>query len=253
MRIILATLLLIPLSLFAQDEDWEARYKASQKTEVYTPVPAYVAPGWEVGQAPADAIVLFDGTSLEHFQSAKEEGGAAPWTLTEHGSMMVKPGAGDIRTKQGFQDVQLHLEWKSPVDTSGLEGQARANSGVFFQGLYEVQILDNYRNGTYTNGQAGSIYKQHIPLVNPIRPTGEWNTYDIIFTAPRFNADGSVASKGHLTVLFNGVLVQNHAEIQGETVWIGGPEYRAHADTLPIKLQDHGNLVQYRNIWVREL
>ena len=254
MKNLILLFLLLPVALLAQETEAERRYRESQKTEVYSPVPAYVAPGWQLGQPPADAVVLFDGTSMEHFESAKtDDGQPSPWTLTEHGSMMVKPGAGDIRTKRGFQDVQLHLEWKSPVDTSGLEGQARANSGVFFQGLYEVQILDNYRNPTYTNGQAGSIYKQHIPLVNPIRPPGEWNTYDIVFTAPRFSADGSVDTPGYLTVLFNGVLVQNHAEIRGETVWIGAPKYTAHADKLPIQLQDHGNMVQYRNIWLREL
>ena len=253
MKDFLILLLLAPIVAIAQPG--QTPYEQSRATEVYSPVPAYVAPGWQLGQPPADAVVLFDGTSMDHFESAKAEteGQASPWTLTDHGSMMVKPGAGDIRTKQGFQDVQLHLEWKSPIDTTGLEGQARANSGVFFQGLYEVQILDNYQNPTYTNGQAGSIYKQHVPLANPIRPPGEWNAYDILFTAPRFNADGSLKSPGYLTVLFNGVVVQHHAEIQGETVWIGAPKYTAHADKLPIKLQDHGNLVQYRNIWLREL
>jgi len=157
-----------------------------------------------------------------------------------------------MKTKQNFGDCQLHIEWRTPIDTAGMEGQARGNSGVFFMEQYEVQVLDNYKNPTYTNGQAASVYKQHVPLVNACRPPGEWQSYDIIFKAPRFNDDGTVKSKAYVTVIHNGVLVQNHVEIQGPTAWIGHPPYKKHGK-LPISLQDHGNQIAYRNIWIREL
>lgn len=219
-----------------------------EETEVWENEPKEVKPGKE-NAAPSDAIVLFGGNNLNEWESASG-GGPAPWTVKEN-AFTVKPGTGDIRTKKEFNDFQLHVEWRAPKEVKG-EGQGRGNSGIFLQGRYEVQVLDSYNNRTYSNGQAGSIYKQAIPLVNPIRPTGEWQTYDIIYTAPRFNDDGTVESKANVSVLFNGVLVQHNTEIQGPTVYIGQPEYEPHGPG-PIQLQDHGDLVSYRNIWIREL
>ena len=216
-------------------------------TEVWEPEPRVVTSG--IGTAPpSDAIVLFDGTSLDNWMTL--DSATAGWQLKD-GSMTVVKGTGDIRTKQNFGSVQLHLEWRTPAVVES-EGQGRGNSGVFLQGIYEVQVLDSYKNRTYSNGQAASIYKQHIPLVNACRPPGEWQTYDIIFMEPVFNADGIKVRSGSLTVIQNGVLVQNNIEIKGTTPYIGLPQNPAHGDG-PLKLQDHGNPVSYRNIWVREL
>ncbi len=216
-------------------------------TEVWEPEPRVVTSG--IGTAPpSDAIVLFDGTSLEHWMTL--DSAAAGWQIKD-GTMTVVKGTGDIRTKQNFGSVQLHLEWRTPAVVES-EGQGRGNSGVFLQGIYEVQVLDSYKNRTYSNGQAASIYKQHIPLVNACRPPGEWQTYDIIFMEPVFNADGIKVRSGSLTVIQNGVLVQNNIEIKGTTPYIGLPQNPAHGDG-PLKLQDHGNPVSYRNIWLREL
>ena len=248
------SLLLFSTGLWAQTDAEAERarmYAESQKTEVYTPVPPVVTPGMYAHMPPADAIVLLGTDGMNAWQSIKEEA-PSPWHY-DRGVMVVAPGTGDVETKQAFGSVQLHLEWKAPVDTAGLEGQARSNSGVFFQSRYEVQILDNYKNPTYTNGQAGSVYKQHVPLANPLRPPGEWQVYDIVFNAPHFDANGKLMKPGYLTVFINGVLVQNMVEIQGNTEWIGAPKYSAHPDRLPIKLQDHGNKMAFRNIWVREL
>ncbi len=217
-------------------------------TEVHEPVPPVVTPG--AGTAPpSDAIILFDGTSLTEWE--KPNGESAPWKI-ENGAVTVEPGTGDIRTKQGFGDIQLHLEWRAPEVVKG-DGQGRGNSGVFFMNRYEVQVLDSYDNPTYPNGQAASVYKQAIPLVNACRKPGEWQTYDIIFTAPRFNQQGRVTHPARVTVIHNGVLVQNNVEIWGSTQYIGLPTYTKHEDKLPIRLQDHGDLVSFRNIWVREL
>jgi hypothetical protein len=218
-------------------------------TEVWTPEPRAVKPGAEPSGAPSDAIILFNGSNLEEWVSAKDAS-AANWTLAD-GAMTVKPGAGDIMTKRSFGDCQLHLEFASPTVVKG-EGQGRGNSGVFLQNRYEVQVLDSYQNRTYSNGQATAIYKQHMPLVNACRPPGEWQTYDILYTAPRFNTDGIQVSPGYVTVIHNGVLVQNHVEIKGTTEYIGLPKVEAHGKG-PLKLQDHGDLVRYRNIWIREL
>ncbi len=222
-----------------------------EATEFYTPVPPKITPGAQNHLPPSDAIVLFDGNNLNSFVSAKDGNSPAQWRV-EDGVMIVERGKGDIQSKLAFGDAQYHVEWSAPTDIVG-EGQGRGNSGFFLMGLYEVQILDSYESKTYTNGQAGSIYKQHPPLVNPIRPPGEWNYYDIIFKAPRFDDNGMVTSPATVTLLVNGVLVQNDVILRGPTEYIGIPNYKAHAEKLPIKLQDHGNPVKFRNIWVRPL
>ena len=224
--------------------------KEYEKSEVWEPEPPKVTPGYVNSLPPSDAVVLFDGKNLDNFRHG--DGSEAKWTVAE-GAFAVKPGTGDIFSKQGFGDIQLHLEWKAPIDTAGLEGQARGNSGVFFMEQYEVQILDSYNNRTYSNGQAGAIYKDHIPTVNACKPPGDWQTYDIIFTAPHFNDDGTVKSPAYITVIHNGVLIQNHKAVKGRTFFIAEHTYEKHADKLPIKLQDHGNTMSFRNIWVREL
>ena len=217
------------------------------RTEVWEPEPTVVNPGG-AGVAPSDAILLFDGTDLSEWQGRD---GDARWTVAD-GAMTVAAGTGDIATRRAFGDVQLHVEWRTPAEVTG-EGQGRGNSGVFLMGLYEVQVLDSYDNRTYSNGQAASIYKQHIPQVNASRGPGEWQSYDIVFVAPRFADDGTLESPATMTVLHNGVLVHNHVTLLGPTVYIGDPAYEAHAPELPIRLQDHGNPVSYRNIWVRPL
>lgn len=219
----------------------------AEVTELWTPVPAVVTPGTGSG-APSDAIVLFDGTGFDAWRTA--DGEAPAWQLIQ-GAMEVVGGAGNIYTRADFEDVQLHIEWATPVKVES-ESQGRGNSGVFFMDRYEVQVLDSHNNPTYSNGQAASVYKQHIPLVNASRGPGEWQSYDIIFTAPRFNRQGRVASPAYITVLHNGVLVQNHVALQGPTEFIGKPNYEAHGPA-PIRLQDHSNPVRYRNIWIREL
>lgn len=220
-------------------------------TEVWQPEPRIVTPGKTAADAPSDAIVLFDGKNLSAWEKAagKTE---AKWTV-DNNILTVAPGTGDIQTKQAFGDCQLHIEWRSPSLVKG-NGQGRGNSGIFLMGLYELQVLDGYNNRTYSNGQAASIYKQHIPLVNATRMPGEWQVYDVIFTAPRFNkADSTVFSPARITVIHNGVLVQNNTVLNGSTQYIGIASYQLHKDKEPIKLQDHGDLVSFRNIWVREL
>lgn len=216
-------------------------------TEVWEPEPRIVTPGLG-SSAPSDAIVLFDGTHADHWEHAN--GTQVQWVI-EDGVMTVVGGTGSIFTKEKFGDCQLHLEWSAPEVIEG-DGQGRGNSGVFLQNRYEVQILDNYQNRTYSNGQASSIYKQSIPLVNAISSPGEWNSYDIIFKAPTFNTDGVRTSPGFITVLHNGVLTQNHTEIKGTTEYIGLPNNQAHGEDI-IQLQDHSNPVSYRNIWLRKL
>ena len=206
------------------------------------PVPPVVDPG-PPGGPPSDAIVLFDGKDLSQWE------GGDKW-LVKDGVATVKGGG--ITSKQGFGDCQLHVEWAAPAEVSG-KGQGRGNSGIYLMGRYEVQVLDSYNNETYPDGQAGSLYKQWPPLVNASRKPGEWQTFDIIFKAPRFDSDGKLASPGHVTVLHNGVLVQNHAELQGSTAWDRPPEYEAHPAKLPLHIQDHRNPVRFRNIWIREL
>lgn len=218
-------------------------------TEIWTPVPKVITPGKSAGEAPSDAIILFNGLSAAAWQH--EKGDEVKWTVGDN-ALTVKPGTGAIQTKQKFGDCQLHIEWRTPAEVKGT-GQGRGNSGIFFMGRYELQILDSYDNVTYSNGQAGSIYKQHIPLVNACKPPGEWQFYDVIFTAPRFSDNGTVIEPARITVLQNGVLIQNNVTIWGSTQYIGLPTYQKHDTKEPIILQDHGNPVSFRNIWIREL
>ncbi|HTU65069.1 MAG TPA: DUF1080 domain-containing protein [Steroidobacteraceae bacterium] len=219
-------------------------------TEIWFPVPPKVTPAEKPGAPPSDAIVLFDGKSMTGWKSAKD-GSEAKWTAKD-GELIVAPGTGDIQTKDVFGDVQLHVEWWDPSLPPDKVNQDRGNSGIFLQDVYEVQVLDNYENKTYVNGMVGSIYKQYPPLVNAAWPAEHWQTYDIIFTAPRFNADGSLQSAARLTVLLNGVLVQNDSVLKGGTTYIGAPSYKPHG-AMPIRLQDHGHLVRFRNMWLRKL
>ncbi|MCY3640511.1 MAG: DUF1080 domain-containing protein [Gammaproteobacteria bacterium] len=219
-----------------------------QETEVGEPEPIVVRPGTP-GEAPADAIVLLGSEGADEWRHT--DGRIVEW-LVEGGVLTVAAGTGNIETVRPFGDVQLHLEWRAPTRIEG-NGQGRGNSGVFLQQRYEVQILDSYDNRTYSNGQAASIYKQHIPLVNAMKPPGEWQSYDIVFTGPRFAPDGALISPAHVTVLHNGVLVQNHVQLLGKTVYMGQPAYAEHPPKQPLMLQDHGNPVSFRNIWVRPL
>lgn len=224
--------------------------KTPESSEIWEPQPRVITPGATPGDAPSDAIILFDGKDLSKWTSS--DGDAPKWTVKD-GAVTVAPGGKDIKTKQEFGDMQLHIEWRSPAVTDPSKvSQGRGNSGIFLQGLYEVQVLDNYENKTYANGQAGSIYKQHIPLVNACKKPGEWQTYDIIFTAPRFNKEGRAIIPAYVTVIHNGALVQNHVALWGPTEYIGLPVYKEYSKGV-IQLQDHGNPVSYRNIWVREL
>lgn len=230
-----------------------------EDTEVYEPVPPVVTPGKTNSDAPSDAIILFNGKNIDQWVSAQDRTQAAQW-IVEDGILLVKKGTGNIETKQLFGNYQLHIEWKIPSNITG-EGQARGNSGVFLASLgkgdlgYELQVLDSYKNKTYVNGQAGSIYKQFIPLVNASKPPGEWQSYDVVWTAPTFNDDGSVKTAARVTVFHNGVLVQNDVSLLGPTLYIGKPAYIKHGPA-PIKLQAHGDKsepISYRNIWVRAL
>jgi hypothetical protein len=219
-------------------------------TEVWFPVPGRVKPGAAPGAPPSDAIILFDGRNVDAWKSANGDAPAG-WKVVD-GAMVVAPGTGDIQTREKFGDLQLHIEWMGPKLPADKVNQDRGNSGVFLQDIYEVQILDNFENPTYVNGMVGSIYKQSPPLVNATLPAETWNVYDIVFTAPRFNPDGTLSSPARLTVLHNGVLVQNNTALKGGTTYIGAPFYVAHGD-MPIRLQDHGHLVRFRNIWARRL
>jgi len=238
-----------PLAISEQETE-KVEPTTPEETELYTPVPPKVT--YNENGVPSDAIVLFDGTSLDNWISSKDST-AAKWHLNDDGSMTVADKTGDIQTKQNFNSIQLHLEWRSPDEILG-ENQSRGNSGVFLNNLYEVQVLDNNDNPTYVNGQVASIYKQSIPLAMASVPSGEWNTYDIIYQAPYFNSTGDKIKSGTLTVIHNGVLVQNHVEIKGTTEYIGWPKNPSHG-AGPLRLQDHGDnsRVSYRNIWVREL
>ena len=252
----LAALVSISAAVSAQ----QAAKPKPEDTEVWTPVPAIVTPGATEAAPPSDAIVLFDGKNEDEWVSAQDHT-PARWVVSDGVLTVTKEkGVGNIETKRKFKDYQLHLEFRIPANITG-SGQARGNSGVFLASTgtgddgYELQVLDSYNNTTYVNGQAASIYKQGPPLVNPNRKPGEWQTYDIVWTAPRFSDDGSVKTPAYVTVLFNGVLVQNHFELKGQTLYIGKPFYKAY-DRAPIKLQAHGDKsepLSFRNIWVREL
>jgi len=220
-------------------------------TEFWDPEVTVVTPGAQPSDAPSDATVLFDGTPGSLTANwVGRDGNAPKWNVAD-GCVTVARGTGVIQTKEKFGDVQLHIEWRTPAEVIG-KSQGRGNSGIFLQERYELQVLDNYNNRTYRNGQAGSIYKQYAPLVNVCKKPGEWQTYDIIYTAPRFKEDGTLFTPARFTVLQNGVLVQNNVQLLGPTEYIGIPQYKAHGNGSLI-LQDHGNPVSYRNIWIRKL
>jgi hypothetical protein len=231
--------------------------RSPQKWQIHDmsrPQPPVVEPATpslqeQQGRAPSDAVVLFDGKNLSQWQDGS--GGPPKWKV-ENGYMEVVKGTGTISTRQAFGDCQLHLEWNAPVAATA-EGQERGNSGVFLMGLYELQVLDSYQNKTYPDGQAAAIYGQHPPLANACRPPGQWQAYDIIFHGPRFDKSGKLVRPARMTVLHNGVLVQDNVELTGPTAHKERPPYKQHAEKLPIKLQDHGDPVRYRNVWIREL
>lgn len=205
--------------------------------------PAIVTPGESDSQPPSDAIVLFNGQDLANWHNGEN------WSVKDG---VIYAGKGPIRTKEEFGDCQLHIEWSSPTEVKG-NGQSRGNSGVFLMGTYEVQVLDSYDNETYFDGQAGAIYKQTPPMVNAMRKPGEWNSYDIIWTCPKFNEDGSVKMPAHITVLHNGVVIQNHFALLGDTPFNRPPRYKDLGSKGPIQIQDHGNPVRFRNIWIRPI
>jgi hypothetical protein len=198
--------------------------------------------------APSDAVVLFDGKDLSHWRTGS--GDPITWKLVD-GTMEVVRGAGDIWSREEFGDCQLHLEWMAPTEVRG-DSQGRGNSGLFFFGIYEIQVLDNYNNPTYPDGTAGAVYGQTPPLVNPCRKPGQWQTYDVLFNGPRFK-DGKLERPAYVTLFHNGVAVQNHTELIGATQHRAVGTYTPHGEKGPIKLQDHGDPVRFRNIWVRPL
>jgi hypothetical protein len=217
--------------------------------EVWEPKPKVIEAVANIVAPPSDAIVLFNGSDFSSWVGNNNE--VPKWKL-ENNAMTIQAGTGAIRTKQSFGSCQMHIEWKSPSEVNG-EGQHRGNSGIFLMGRYELQILDSYNNITFSNGQAGSIYKQHIPLVNACRPPGEWQSFDIIFTAPVFKPDGSIQNPARFTVHHNGVLIHNNVELLGTTVNEGTISYKKHESREPISLQDHSAPVSFRNIWIRDL
>jgi hypothetical protein len=249
-QIVTSYLLFATVAVLAQTP--EPMKMKPEMTEIWDPEVSVITPGETPKDAPSDAIVLFDGVDIER-EWTNGDGGKPEWIVAD-GCVTVKKGTGIIKTKRVFEDYQLHIEWRTPAEVVG-ESQGRGNSGVFMQGIYEVQVLDNFNNRTYRNGQAGSIYKQHPPLVNACKAPGVWQTYDIIYTAPRFNDDGiTYFTPPTITVLHNGVVVQNNVKMRGPTEYIGVPEYtvKKHGPGS-IVLQDHGNPVSFRNIWIREL
>ena len=238
-----ALLALLPATVMAEQQ-WPQHSRER-------PAPAVVTPGTAVSTpAPSDAIVLFDGKDLSKWRTRKDKSPAG-WKV-EKGYFEVVKGTGDIETAQGFGDCQLHIEWSAPAPAVG-EDQDRGNSGVFFQGIYELQVLDSYRSATYPDGQAGALYGQYPPLVNPARPPGEWQSYDVVYRRPRFGPDGKLVSPARITAFWNGVLIHDAQELMGPTTNKVRTPYSAHADTLPLSLQDHSHPVRFRNVWIREL
>jgi hypothetical protein len=244
-RLLPLAILLAPAALAAQAPEWKIH-------SLERPKPTVVHPGGAaLVKPPADAVVLFDGRSLDAWRSGRDSVSPAPWRIVD-GAMEVVPGTGGILTATPFGDVQLHIEWMTPAPPRE-SGQNRGNSGVFLMGQYEVQVLDSWENETYADGQAGSIYGQFPPMVNAALPPGTWQSYDIVFRRPRFDAAGKVTQPARVTVLHNGVVVQLNAALVGPTSHMVRAPYEAHADRLPLGLQDHGQAVRFRNIWVRPL
>jgi len=252
---ILCTLVLLAAAALVAAQ--EAKPKP-EDTEVWKPVPPAITPGATCGAPPSDAIILFDGKNEDEWVSAQDHT-PAKW-IVAHGLLTVAKGTGNIETLRTFKDYQLHIEWRVPANITG-SGQGRGNSGVMLASTgpgdagYELQVLDPWNNPTYVNGMAGSLYKQSIPLVNPGRKPGEWQSYDVVWTAPVFNDDGTLKAPAYAIVFFNGVLVEDHFELKGQTLYIGQPFYKKY-DRAPIKLQAHGDKsapLSFRNIWVREL
>lgn len=236
---------------FLVTETWAQLPSGWKAHDMHRETPEIVEPSdpSEPVEPPRDAVVLFDGSDLDQF--CDSDGNDATWVM-EGGVLESVPGSGYLFTKQAFGDVQLHLEWAAPAKVEG-NGQGRGNSGVFLMGRYEIQILDCFDNPTYADGYAGAIYGQYPPLVNASRRPGEWQTYDIIFHRPRFRSSGELDRAATITLIHNGVLVQDHVELWGPTAWMKHEAYQSHPDKLPLSFQDHGNPVRYRNIWVREL
>lgn len=231
----------------------EGGHVSPAATEWYAPVPPVVQPADKPGNPPSDAIVLFDGKDLSKWVSPVKDGKpvAAKWKI-EDGAIVIVPGSGPIQTKEYFGDCQLHIEFKTPEPGPNNTLQMKGNSGIFLQSIYEVQVLDAEDNPTYVNGMVGSIYKQQAPLANPYTGTNKWQVYDIFWKAPRFGTDGELVSPAMITVLLNGVLIQNNYILKGNTPYIGFPTYKPHG-LQPLLLQDHGVPVAYRNIWIRNL
>ncbi|MDB9153642.1 3-keto-disaccharide hydrolase [Parabacteroides distasonis] len=232
-----------------QQQRQQERWKP-ESTEWYHPVPPKVTPG--VGtSAPSDAIILFDGKDLTKWEAAGKDGGSAKWAIKD-GTMVVVPGSGSIRTKEYFGDCQLHIEFKTPIPGKDNTLQMKGNSGIMLQSRYEVQVLDCEDNPTYVNGWVGSVYKQSAPLVNAFTKTNEWQVYDIYWKAPRFGTNDELESPAMITVVLNGIVVQNNYVLKGNTPYTGLPKYVAHG-RMPLSLQDHGVEVAFRNIWIRDL
>jgi hypothetical protein len=237
--------ILLPVYIFSQETpQWKAHDLNRPKPKIITPPAKYLPV-----KAPTDAIVLYDGTDLSNWVGM--DGKPTKW-INGNGYFECVRGSGYVRSNQAFGDIQLHVEWAAPIPVKG-ESQGRGNSGVFLMGLYEVQVLDSYDNVTYADGQAAAIYGQYPPQVNASRPPGEWQSYDIVFRRPHFNSLGMLIKPARITVFHNGVLVQDNVEVWGPTEWQKFKPYQIHPDKLPISLQDHGNPVRFRNIWVREL
>jgi len=253
---VIASMMMLSVQAFSQETKEYPQQERMRPgmSEYWTPQPKIVTPGNQAtASAPSDAIILFDGKDLSAWETARDHSPAA-WDVHD-GIVTVVKKAGDIQTKESFGNFQLHIEWCIPQMDEKFTSQSRGNSGVYLQNMYEIQVLDSFNNETYVNGQAGSVYKQSPPLVNAMRAPGEWNVYDIIYTAPIFNEDGTYLYKPRVTVIHNGVVVQNNTEILGTTEYIGFPRVKKHGDG-PILLQSHGDpspAISYRNIWIRRL